>query len=60
MEMATKGPVMDWILDNGLPNTYKLWKQKCILLFETLLCERKKTQKNISVKCYYVILVIEV
>ena len=47
MEMATNGPVMDWSPDNGLPNRYK---QKCILLFETLLC----------VKCYYVILVTEV
>ena len=35
--METKGPVMDRSPDNGLPNRYKLWKQKCILLFETTL-----------------------
>ena len=23
--MATKGPVIDWSPDNGLPNTYKLY-----------------------------------
>ena len=52
MEMATKGPVMDWSPDNGLPNRYKLWKQKCILLFETLLCEKTEEYQCKMLLCY--------
>ena len=52
MEIATKGPGMDWNPDNGLPNRYELWKRECTLLFETLLFDEKKQQNNISVQCY--------
>ena len=33
---TTKGPQMDWAPNNGLPNRYKLSKQICIMLFDTV------------------------
>ena len=52
MDMSTKGPSMDWSPDSNLPNRYKLWKQKCNLIFDTILCEKSEEYKCKMLLCY--------
>ena len=52
MDMSTKGPSMDWSHDSNLSNRYKLWKQKCNLIFDTILCEKSEENKCKMLLCY--------
>ena len=49
---TTKGPQMDWTPDNGIQNRYKLWKQKFILLFDTVLSEKNEEYRCKMLLCF--------